>query len=104
MIGACIALGLAVFAAACVFIIRIQAKRARRYREEAESLRRANREAARRLEYLRRYMAKNKTVTEEAEHERRELEKTPDGGLADRANNLFGGVREPAGGVTGNGT
>jgi hypothetical protein len=98
MIGVYIVLGLAALAGACVFVIWIQAKRIKRFKSENEALRQANRDAAARLEHIRRYIAKNKIVMEEAEHERRDLEKTPDGGLVRRANNLFGGVREPAGG------
>jgi uncharacterized membrane protein len=103
MTGVYVILGLAALAGVCVFIIRLQAKRIKSYRAENESLRQANRKAVSRLEHLRQYIVKNKIITEEAEHERRELENTPDSGLVDRANGLFGGVRKPAGGVTGNG-
>jgi uncharacterized membrane protein len=103
MTGVYIVLILAALAGICVFIIRHQAKRIKDYKAENESLRRENREAVLRIEHLRHYMAKNKIVTEEAEREKRGLEKTPDAGLADRANSLFGGVRKPAGGAPGNG-
>jgi hypothetical protein len=103
MTGVYIVLGLASLAGIGVLIIHRQAKRIKDYKAETESLRRENQEAASRLEHLRQYMVKNKIVTEEAEHEKRELEKTPDAGLADRANSLFGGVRKPAGGAPGNG-
>ena len=103
MTGVYIVLGLIALAAVCVLIIWIQAKRIKTYKSENASLRQANRDAAVRLEHIREYIAKNKIVMEEAEHERRELWETPDSDLVNRANSLFGGVREPSGG-NGNGT
>lgn len=101
MISLYIALGLTALAAVCVFYVWFQAKRIKNYRAENESLLRANRDAALRLEHIREYTAKNKIIAEEAEHERRELGETPDSGLVNRANSLFGGVREPGGGNNG---
>ena len=98
-----IVLGLIALVAICVFVIWIQGKRIKEYRTVNEHLGRANHEAALRLEHIREYIAKNKIVMEEAEHERRELWETPDSDLVNRANSLFGGVREPSGG-NGNGT
>jgi 2-methylaconitate cis-trans-isomerase PrpF len=99
MTGVRVVLGLAALVAACVFVIWIQAKRVKRRESENKALRQANRDAAARLERIRRYIAKNKIVTEEAEREKRGLEKTPDGDLVRRANDLFG-VRDRRGGDT----
>ena len=105
MTGVYIVLGLIALAAVCVLIIWIQAKRIKTYKSENASLRQANRDAAVRLEHIREYIAKNKIIAEEADGNRRELDQTPDSGLADRANSLFlgrdGGVREPDGGGSG---
>jgi hypothetical protein len=91
----------------CVFIIRLQGKRVKSYKAENENLRRANREAASRLEHIREYISKNEKVTEAANAERGTLNATPDSGLCDRANTLFlgtdAGVREPGGGNGGTG-
>ena len=102
MISLYIALGLTALAAVCVFYVWFQAKRIKNYRAENESLLRANRDAALRLEHIREYTAKNKIIAEKAEHEKQELEKTADSGLVHRADSLFGGgVRGPGGGGNG---
>jgi Tfp pilus assembly protein PilN len=82
------ALGVAVYA--CLWDIK-------RYRKENMALRGEIQNAAARLEHLRRYTEKNKLIEEAANEERKSLNETSDGGLAGRANNLFG-VRNGADG------
>jgi hypothetical protein len=69
----------------------------KRYKKENMELRGEIQNAAARLERLKEYTAKNKNAEEAANAERRELNETADGGLAGRANNLFG-VRDKGGG------
>lgn len=69
----------------------------KRYKDANEVLLNEVEDAAARLIRLREYAAKNKNIEEAANAERKELNETADGGLADRANNLFG-VRNGAGG------
>jgi type II secretory pathway component PulJ len=58
-------------------------------KKENAALREAMRDAAAQLERLKEYTAKNRSIEEAANAERRELENTADGGLAGRANGLF---------------
>jgi hypothetical protein len=96
-----IVLGLVAVCAAVVLISVGQAKRIKRYREENAALHAEIRDAAARLERLREYTARNKSIEEAANGERRELNATTDGALVSRANALFGGVRDGQGGDNG---
>lgn len=70
----------------------------KRYKKENAALRGGMRDAAARLEHLREYMDGSKRTREEANAERKSLNETADGGLAGRANALFGGMRDKGGG------
>ena len=72
----------------------------KRYKAENEELRIEIGKAAWRVEHMKQYMAKNKSIGEEADEKRRELNETADGGLVGRANTLFG-VRDKSGGGNG---
>jgi hypothetical protein len=64
--------------------------------EERDALSAGVEKAAARLEALADLAARNKTIEEEADEKRRELDESSDGDLVNRANNLFGGVRDGA--------
>jgi hypothetical protein len=69
-----------------------------RYKKENAALRREVQNAAEYLACLGEYEARDKFVREEANNERQALKETADGGLVNRANALFGGVRDKGGG------
>ena len=80
----------------CAFfgtIIFIQKAIIGKYKNENAELKTEIKIAAKRLEHLREYMQKEKTLMEAGDEKLRELESTPDSGLAGRANALWGGVR-----------
>jgi Tfp pilus assembly protein PilO len=94
---------LAVLCGILFVIVRVQSGRVKKYREENEELLGEIRRTAESLAGLAALAARNKKVKEAADELRRELEETADGALADRANALFGGVRDRKGGGSGNG-
>jgi hypothetical protein len=96
-----IILALTALCAVFVLIIVIQAKRLKKIRGQNELLAGAVNKAVAELKHLKSLIDKTKTVTEEANGERQELSSTLDGGLAGRANALFGGVCDQAGGGNG---
>ena len=80
----------------CAFfgtIIFIQTAVIRKYKIENAEFKTEIKNAAKRLEHLREYIRKEKIIMEAGNEKMRELENTPDSGLAGRANALWGGVR-----------
>jgi Tfp pilus assembly protein PilN len=88
LIGLCGILGL---------VIYLQSKRIQHNNNENAALQGEIQHAAEKLEQIRDYTAKNKMVEEDANEERQSLKETADDGLVDRANALFGGVRDTGG-------
>jgi hypothetical protein len=68
-----------------------------RYKKENVALRREVQNAAEYLACLVEYEARDKCIGEEANNERQALKETADGDLVNRANALFGGVRDKGG-------
>jgi hypothetical protein len=104
MITVYIILGLIALCVVCVVIIRIQAGRVKKYKEQNDLLAEAVNQAAGELKRLKAYFEKNKLVEETANAQRQELNNTADDGLASRANNLFSGVRDKPDSGSSNGT
>jgi hypothetical protein len=100
MITVYIILGLAAVCAVTGFILSTQIKRAKKAEAQMEELRDLYWEMAARAEKLRTAVRENAKAEEEADGKRRELDQTPDSGLADRANALFG-VRDRQSGNNG---
>lgn len=75
-----------------------QAKFIQQYKDENAALRVEINNAAVLIERINEYIKKNKKLEEAVNAEQTALEATPDGGLADRANNLFNNVRFNGGG------
>jgi hypothetical protein len=76
-----------------VMVIRAQGKRIKAYRSENAYLLGEIEMAAWKVKKLETAQQKNREVEEAATGDRQELAATPDSGLVDRANGLFGGVR-----------
>jgi hypothetical protein len=93
-------LGFTALCAVLIFAACAQSAQVKRLKSENAGMKAEIENAAKRLEHLREYMQKEKAITEAGNEKRRELEGTPDSGLAGRANALWGGVRN---GGTGNG-
>jgi Tfp pilus assembly protein PilO len=98
MSGVYIILVLTALCGILVFVISAQSKRVKNYRRENEELRIEIGKAEWRVKRLQQYMAKNKSIEEGADAERRELNETADGGLVGRANSLFGMRGKPGNG------
>jgi L-serine deaminase len=90
MITVYIILGLAAVCAVTGFILSTQIKRARKAEAEAARLHDAFWQIKEKAERLQKALGETAKVEEEADGKRRELDQTPDSGLADRANALFG--------------
>jgi cell division septum initiation protein DivIVA len=97
MTGIYIILVLTALCGILVFVISALAKRVKRYRQENEDLRIEINHAAWRVERMKQLTAINKSIREAANEERRELNKTADGGLVGLANSLFGMRGKPGG-------
>jgi predicted Holliday junction resolvase-like endonuclease len=89
-----------VITAAAILIAVLQGKRAKKAEKENAALHEAFWDVQKRAERLQQAMNGNERVEEKADAERKDLNRTPDAGLADRANSLFlqnNGKSKPAG-------
>jgi hypothetical protein len=94
---------LALTATGAVMAAALYRKRAGKAEAENKTLYEAFWTVEAKAERLQAALGKLGEAEVKAHEERKELAGTPDGGLVDRANNLFGGVPEPPGGSTGSG-
>jgi septal ring factor EnvC (AmiA/AmiB activator) len=92
---------MAVVAAAAILAAVLQGKRAKKAETKINALHEAFWKVWERAERLQKALGDTAKVEEEADAERTELARTPDSGLADRANSLFGGVRNNGAGRQG---
>jgi hypothetical protein len=80
---------LAVIAAGAILIAVLQGKRAKKAEKQNAALHDAFWEVTKKAERLQKALGETAKVEEEADAERKELDRTPDAGLVDRANSLF---------------
>jgi hypothetical protein len=91
---------LALVSAGAILIAVLQGKRAKKAETENKALHEAFWQVEKKAERLQKALGENAKVEEEADAKRTELFRTPDSGLAGRANNLFlpnSGNNKPAG-------
>lgn len=88
-----IILALVLVCAMLFLILRFQIKAKKKAEDEVSRLTSAYKEASHQLKALILAQKKNTKITEEANEKRQELNDTSDDDLADRANNLFGGMQ-----------
>jgi hypothetical protein len=91
---------MAVVAAAAILIAVLQGKRAKKAEAESKALHGAFLDVQKKAERLQKALGETAKIEEEADAERTELARTPDSGLAGRANTLFlhdNGKNKPAG-------
>ncbi|MDR1587291.1 MAG: hypothetical protein LBS57_07550 [Treponema sp.] len=80
---------MAVISAGAILVAVLQGKRVKKAEAEIRALHEAFRQVEARAGRLRNALDENERVEEEADAERTELSRTPDGDLAGRANALF---------------
>jgi type II secretory pathway pseudopilin PulG len=80
---------MAVIAAAAILIAILQGKRAKKAEKESAALREAFLQVKEKAERLEKALGDSAKVEEKANEERKELARTPDADLVNRANSLF---------------
>jgi Na+-translocating ferredoxin:NAD+ oxidoreductase RnfG subunit len=91
---------MALISAGAILIAVLQGKRAKKAEAENKALHEAFWQVEKKAERLQKALGENAKVEEEADAKRTELSRTPDSGLAGRANDLFvqdNGSGKPAG-------
>lgn len=89
-----ILLALVLVCAVLFLILRSQIKAKKKADAEIARLTSAYKEVSEQAKALAKAQKENTKITEEANEKRRELNSASDGDLADRANNLFGGMQD----------
>jgi type II secretory pathway pseudopilin PulG len=87
--------------AAAITAAVLSGKRAKKAEAERDALHTAFWQVKEKAERLQKTLGETAKIEEEADAERKALERTSDSGLADRANGLFGGVRNGGAGKSG---
>jgi hypothetical protein len=85
---------MAVISAAAILIAVSQGKRAAKAEKEVSALHDAFWEVREKAERLQKVIDASAKVEVKANEERKELDRTPDADLVNRANTLFGGVQD----------
>jgi hypothetical protein len=80
---------MALISAVAILIAVLQGKRAKKAEKENAALHEAFWDVQKRAERLQKALGETAQVEEKADAERKELNRTPDAGLVDRANSLF---------------
>jgi hypothetical protein len=91
---------LLVISTVCLVVIRDQARNIKFWKSENANLENEILDAGLQIEKLKRLSVKNQKVEDKANVELQELSETPDSGLRNRANNLFGMRNKQNGGKT----